>query len=253
MRRIAFIAVAATLVACSKDTTAPATTDLVTEFTNVANGTVLTTAGGYDADLYQLRLFHGLPDDLKLTSEQEAKIKALVDAYNAATRADHKALEDILKAARKALNDHKSPAEVKVILDAAAPIAARLKAAADKLKADIDAVLTPEQRAWIASHQPKKCDRNSFPPLTDAQKAQMKAFEAAFETANKADIEAVRKGMADIKAAIAAGKSAAEVQALFDGIKPAIGRLEAARKALRAQLESVLTPEQKASGCFPLG
>ena len=40
---------------------------------------------------------------------------------------------------------------------------------------------------------------------------------------------------------------------LLDGIKPALDRLEAARKTLQSQLEGVLTPEQKASGCVPLG
>ena len=73
------------------------------------------------------------------------------------------------------------------------------------------------------------------------------------DPANKADLQAVRKAMEDVKAAIAAGKTAAEVQAILDAVKPAIDRLATARKTLHDQLESVLTPEQKASGCIPLG
>ena len=61
MRRIAFVAVAAFLVGCSNEPTAPGTDDQVTAFATQAEGTVLTAAGGYDADLYELRLFHGLP------------------------------------------------------------------------------------------------------------------------------------------------------------------------------------------------
>ena len=100
MRRLAFFSqIAATLVACSSDSTAPtlSTDQQVTDFTVAASGTALTTAGGYDADLYQLRLFHALPDDLKLTADQEAKIKALVDAHKAATHADNEALNAIVQ------------------------------------------------------------------------------------------------------------------------------------------------------------
>jgi Spy/CpxP family protein refolding chaperone len=81
----------------------------------------------------------------------------------------------------------------------------------------------------------------------------MRALETAFQTANKADIDAVQAAMFQVRAAIAAGKSRDEIQAILDGIKPAIDRLNAARKTLHDQLEAVLTPEQKASGCIPLG
>jgi hypothetical protein len=50
MRRIAIISgIALALAACSRDTTAPATTDFTIDPT--AFGTALTFAGGYDADL----------------------------------------------------------------------------------------------------------------------------------------------------------------------------------------------------------
>ena len=257
MRRIAFITIAAAaLVACSSETTAPnstAATDEITSFSIGAFGTALTSVGGYDADLYQLRLAHGLPDDLKLTADQQARIKALVDAFQAATKADREALIALLRSAEDARKAKKSKAEIKAILDQGIPIHARLAAAEADLKAHIDAVLTPAQRDWLAAHAPKRCDPSKFIPLTDAQKAQMKAFEQAFETSNKADLETVKTGLKAIYEAVEAGKSKADVQALLDSIKPAIERLATARQALRAQLESVLTPEQKASGCVPLG
>ena len=257
MRRMALIVAAAALVGCSSETTSPAdstaSTDLITQFTNSALGDAFTAAGGYDADLFELRLLHALPDSIRLSADQEAKIKALVDAYNAATKADREALNAVLRLAKDAVRAHKSPADVKTILDTGAPIAARLATAAANLKTAIDAVLTADQLAWLASHAPKNCKKGSFPPLTDAQKIQMKAYEEAFEAANKADLQAVRKALDDVKAAIRAGKTAAEVQAILDAVKPAIDRLATARKTLHDQLESVLTPEQKASGCIPLG
>jgi len=256
MRRIAFVSlIAAGLVACSNDSTAPAvsTDQQVTDFTIAASTTALTAAGGYDADLFELRLFHALPDSIKLTSDQQTKIQALVDAYKAATKADNDALNVILKQARDAVRAHKTAAEVKAILDTATPIIARLTAAAADLKTRIDALLTPSQLAWLASHAPKNCKPGSFTPLSDAQKIQMKAYEEAFEQQNKTDLAAVNKGMDQIREAIKAGKGPADIQAILDGIKPALDRLAAARATLLTQLQSVLTPEQKASGCLPLG
>jgi hypothetical protein len=257
MRRIAFVSlVAAILVACSSDTTAPAasTDQQVTDFSINALGTALTAAGGYDADLYQLRLFHALPDNIKLTPDQETQIKALVEAYKKNTKADNDALNAILKQARDAVKAHKTAADVKAILDQGAPFAASLAAAATDLKNKIDdKVLTDDQRAWLAAHAPKACKIGSFPPLTDAQKILMKAYEEAFEQQNKADLAAAKKGMDQIKEAVAAGKGPADIQTILDGIKPALEGLATARATLKSQLESVLTLEQKASGCLPLG
>jgi Spy/CpxP family protein refolding chaperone len=257
MRRIALVVAATALIGCSSETTSPAdsaaATDLITQFTNSAFNDAFTAAGGYDADLFELRLLHALPDSIRLSADQEAKIKALVDAYNAATKGDRDALTAVLRQARDAVRAHKSRDDVMTILNTGAPIAARLATDAANLKTAIDAVLTAEQRTWLASHAPKNCNRGSFPPLTDAQKIQMKAYEAAFEAANKADLQAVMKAMEDVKAAIRAGQTGAQVRVILDAVKPAIDRLATARKTLFDQLESVLTPEQKASGCIPLG
>lgn len=254
MRRIAFIAIAATLVGCSNDTTSPVIgEDFVTAFAAASQATVFTAAGGYDADLYQLRLFHALPDNLRLTAEQEAKIKTLVKDYKKATKADQEAFNAILRLAKEGVRGHRSGDEVKAALDKAGPIAARLATAAANLKTAIDAVLTADQRAWAASHAPKNCKKGNFPPLTDAQKAQMQAYEAAFDAANQADLQAVKTGLDNLRATIRAGGSAADVQKILDGINAALDRLVTARKKLHDQLESVLTPEQLASGCIPLG
>jgi Spy/CpxP family protein refolding chaperone len=253
MRRIALTVIAAAaLAACSNETTAPGDLSQISDFES-AYGSALTAAGGYDADLYQLRLLNGLPDDLKLTAEQQAKIKALVDAFQAATKADREALNSILREALQAIRAGKSRTEVKAILDKGVPIRARLAEAEATLRSQIEAVLTAEQKAWLASHRPQRCDPSKFPPLTDAQKAQMRGLEAAFQTANQADIDAVKAGLEKARAAAAAGKSREEIQGILEGIKPAIERLDVARRALRAQLEAVLTPEQKASGCIPIG
>lgn len=253
MRRIALTAIATlAIAACSNDTTSPADDALINSFL-LGSSTALTSAGGYDGDLYQDRLINALPDELKLTPEQQAKIKALVDAFQAATKADHDALTAILHDARDAIAAHKSRDEVKAILDKGIAIRNRLSAAEAALRSAIEQVLTPEQKAWLDAHRAARCDPSKFPPLTDAQKAQMRALEQAFQTANKADLDAVKAILEQAHAAAAAGKTPAEVQAIIATAKPAMARLDAARQALKAALEAVLTPEQKASGCVPLG
>jgi Spy/CpxP family protein refolding chaperone len=247
MRRIALISgIALAIAACSSDTTAPATTDITIDPT--AFGTALTVAGGYDADLYQNRLLNALPDSLKLSADQQTKIKALVEAFDAATRTDRDSLTTLLGKARDAARSRASADSVGKILARGLEITARLAAAQAKLKSDIDAVLTPDQRAWIAAHAPASCRPGSFTPLTDAQKAQITTLEQAFQANNKADLQAVRAAFDS-----AQGKTKAERDVILASVAPAIARLDAARKALTASIVAVLTPEQKASGCLPLG
>lgn len=252
MRRTVLIAIAALSLACSGESTSPGTTDL-SLLEAGAFGTALTSAGGYDAGIYQDRLINALPDELKLTDEQRAKIRALVEAFQQATKADREALGAILREAQQAIAAGKTRAEVGAILAKGNDIRRRLAAAEAKLKADIDAVLTAEQRAWILAHSPKACRADRFPPLTDAQKAQIRALEAAFQEQNRADLAVVKSVIEEAHAAMRAGKSREEVMQILQKAAAAVQRLEAARRTLRENILAVLTPEQKASGCLPLG
>lgn len=252
MRRIALVTIAAlSLAACSSETTSPSRELTLAEAG--AFGTALTAAGGYDAQTYESRLVNALPDEVKLTDEQRSKIKSLVQAFEQATRADREALGAILREARLAVEAKKPRAEVEAILAKGADIRKRLSAAEAKLKSDIDAVLTAEQRAWIAAHSPKACRADRFPPLTDAQKAQIRALETAFQTQNKADLELVKATLEEAHAALQAGATREDVSKILAKAGSAIMRLAVARKDLHTQILAVLTPEQKASGCLPLG
>ena len=253
MRRLALITVAVlSLAACSDSPTSPDTLDLSLVDAG-AFGTALTTIGGYDAETYQNRLTNALPDEIKLTSGQQAQIKSLIQAFEQSTRADRDALMAILRDAHAAVRAHKSRAEVEAILNQGAEIRTRLSLAEAKLKADIDAVLTPEQRAWIAAHSPRACRAERFPPLSDAQKNEIRALETAFAQNNSTDLALVKATLEEARSAVRAGKSPQEIQQILAKALPALLRLESARKNLRDQIIAVLTPEQKASGCFPLG
>jgi Spy/CpxP family protein refolding chaperone len=252
MRRLAIAALAAlSLAACSNDTTSPDAADLAIDETMF--GTALTLNGGYDAGLYRDRLVNALPDSIKLTDEQKQQIRALVDAFETATKADREALAAILREAQQAIRDHKTREEIRAILSKGAPYRDRLHAAERKLIADIDALLTPAQRAWIQAHKPQRCDPSRFPPLTDAQKAAIRALESAFQENNKADLDSLKSILDEARAAAQAGKTREEIAAILAKAAPIARRLAEARKELHEDILNVLTPEQKASRCFPLG
>lgn len=242
MRRIALVTLAVlSLSACSRDTTAPDLSSFLIE--TAGTGTVLTMAGGYDAGTYQNRLANALPDSLKLSSDQQAAIRALISAFEAATKADRDSLQAILRRAKEA-----GRGSAAGVLREGAPVIARLQAAESKLKSDIDAILTAEQRAWLASHSPRNCRPDKFPALTEAQKAQIAALEKAFIDQNKADLDAVKAAFESAR-----GKPREEIESILQATAAARARLDAARKALRESIVAVLTAEQKASGCLPLG
>ena len=251
MRRLILSCIAAaSLAACSSDTTAP-DSDLTIDAGLF--GTELTQSGGYDARIYQDRLFNALPDEIALSADQKAKIQAFVSDFVAATKSDREALGKILEEARAAARAGKSRAEVQAILEKGAALRQKLHDAEKELVADIQSVLTAEQKGWLTAHGPDRCDASKFPPLTDAQKAQFQALEQSFREANKADLDAMHAIMEEAHAAIRAGKTREEVAAIIARGATIARRLAEARKELREDILAVLTPEQRASRCLPLG
>ncbi|MDB4906391.1 MAG: hypothetical protein JWO05_1175 [Gemmatimonadetes bacterium] len=255
MRRIALIPLALAVFAagCASDkTVAPATTalDELALYGDAALGTGPATLG---PGLDEVPLADRLPSTLALTDAQKASIKGFEDAFRTATAADREALDAIVKQAREAQKAGKSRSDIQAILQTGADYRDHIQAAEVTLKGQITGVLTADQKAWIASHAPGRCDRSSVIPLTDAQKQQIRALTDAFDAANKADLASVKATFEQARAAKKAGKSDAEVKAILDGAKDAVARLEANRKTLRTQLDAVLTDAQKASGCPPFG
>lgn len=244
MRKTAYILLAAlTFAACESDTTGPSdSSNLLDEAAELAfSSTFITGDPGSKFVGFAFRF----PDELKLTADQQAQIKALVDAFITATRADHEALAAILKQAHEAARAGKSKEEVHAILEQGRPIRERLQAAEAKLRADVLAVLTPAQRAWLESHQPRPC---STTPLTDAQKAEISGLIAAFEQANAADIAAIRTAFEQARTAHQNGASREQIKQILDAVRPAMERVRAAEAQLAAAINNVLTAEQRT--CF---
>ncbi|MBM4194822.1 MAG: hypothetical protein FJ202_10650 [Gemmatimonadetes bacterium] len=82
--------------------------------------------------------------------------------------------------------------------------------------------------------------------LSDAQKAQIQALVTAFQTANKADLDAMKAARDEAQAARKAGKPRDEVKAILEKAKANAERVRAAGASLRTAIGNVLTAAQRA-------
>jgi Spy/CpxP family protein refolding chaperone len=252
---LATVAAAATL-ACSSETSTSSNTGLTSD----ADAAVLASfgagawVGGVGADgiggfgHIGWRL-NELPDSLALTADQQTRITALVDPFKTANKTDLDSLAAIRTRAEAARNAGTSRDSVHVILATGDAIRARLRTAEQVLITQIEAVLTDAQRAFLSAQTCSACD-STVAPLTDEQKTSIDSLVAAFETANAADLAAVRAAREVERAARQAGVSQDSLAAIRASVQPALDRLRAARTALQAQINTLLTPEQIASGCY---
>jgi len=240
-RFVVLVGAIAVLGACDKSTTpvSPATTaddvvDLVPDYAVSPAASI--DAAGIGGSL--------LPDALKLTAEQKAAITALHDAFMKATAADIAALQAIEKEVKAAIRAGKPRDEIRAILAKADPIRARLDAAFKKLQADIWAVYTPEQRAWIEAHRVRDCKPGSL-QLTDDQVKAIRDLEQQFYNAVKPDLELIRSIAEEAKKAREAGKTRDEVAAILARAVEPQRRVADAEHKLQAAILAVLTPDQR--------
>ena len=244
MRRIPAIFALPLLLAsaCADRTTAPLTPaeETLEQVIASASPAATTIASGVPGTI---RGLGALPPELRLTREQHATIRALLEAHGAALEADRAALRAIMEEVAAARQAGKTHAEVAAIMAKAAPIMERIAAAHAALETELLAVLTPAQREWLAAYA-KRCDLATM-RLTAAQRAQVDSLRHAFETANRADLDLVASVMAQARAAHAGGASRTEIQAILKTAAPALERLAAARAELQARINAVLTEEQR--------
>lgn len=192
-----------------------------------------------------------LPQSLALTSAQQAAIKALTDAFALVTKADQDALAALKKQIRDASVAGTPKEQIQALLDQARVISDRLAAAEARLRDDILALLTAEQRAWLEANQPTPCT------LAEGQQSRIGALLAAYEQANRSDLDAINAALAQAKTAQKNGATREQISAILNPVKAAMERVRAAGEALQKAIQGVLTPEQLASHCIvalmPLG
>jgi Spy/CpxP family protein refolding chaperone len=229
-----------TLAACSEDTTGPTDESLLLDdAASLAFGAMDMADPG---SRFIARL-HSLPDSIKLSATQVEQLRALVSSYKTSIADDLRALAAIHQEARAAHQAGKPAAEIRAILARGDAIRARLHAAEAQLHADILAVLTPAQIAWLRAHRPCADAR-----LTDEQKTQITALIAAFETANEADLAAIKAVFEEARAAHQAGATREQISTILQKARAPMERIRAAQRQLDADIRALLTPAQLA--CF---
>jgi Spy/CpxP family protein refolding chaperone len=245
--RIVALLTIGSLAACAREATAPATPQPVADrVAGDASG-----GGWFGFRGFALWGLRRAPDSLKLTDTQRGQIKTLVQQFRDAHQSELQTLDSVRHQAMQARRNGESRDQIKQVMTQAAPVRQQLRSASGQLAQQIRSVLTPSQTAWLASHQPAKCNATATPALSDEQRAQMKALFTSFQQTNKADLDAVRSAMQQARSARQAGTAKGDMKQLFESVKPAMERLKTARAQLHQQMQALLTPEQKASGCAP--
>lgn len=246
MKRSSLILAASLLAIACSDATAPTPDPTFDEAALIGFSGSLTS----DPGSRYLGHLHRLPEALALTTEQQQRISALLTAFQQATAADREALAAIGQQARDAAQAGKTREEIRAILAQGDAARERLRTAEAKLRSDVDALLTAEQKAWLASQDGRRCTPVS---LTEEQRTQISALVATFQEANRADLETVRTALQAAHEAHRNGASREEVAAILEGVRPAMERIRAASTKLSADIDALLTAEQRASGCFHIG
>ncbi len=248
MKRLTALLALAAVVACSSDTTAPAAESLDDISTDLVQQYDATSAAAIDRAGIGGSEF---PDSLQLTAEQKAKIQALHDAYHAANAADLAALKAIELEARAAITAGQSREQVMAILAKAAPILERLESSKRKLQADILAVYTPAQVAWLNRRGTgDTCRANVLNQLRPEQVQAIRELRTAFTEAVKGYIATIRTVNEEARAAKQAGASAEEVRRILAKADAALEAVKQAERRLAAAILDLLTPQQKANACL---
>ena len=157
MRRVLLVVLAGTVAACANDATAPRVQPAPENSLTATSGTAIGPWGfgrrgfGMAGALFGARR---LPDNLKLTDAQRAQIKSLMTSFRAAHQPELAAMQSAMKEARAARLSGATPDQRRALFAKTAPQRQQLMAANKQLYAQIQQVLTPDQRTWLASHRP---------------------------------------------------------------------------------------------------
>ena len=156
MKKYLVLLVAIFLGGCVESTTAPMMSD---DYALVAFGPEGMALEGTLGEQPQHRPFDGrtgaqpLPEELKLTPEQHAAIKALRDAFRDVNKERLDALKVVFQRARTARDGGATQEQVRAILAEARPLLDAIRPLLRQLHQDIFAVYTPAQKTWIMSHR----------------------------------------------------------------------------------------------------
>jgi Spy/CpxP family protein refolding chaperone len=108
-----------------------------------------------------------LPADLQLTAAQRTQITVLMASFRAAHQSDLSAMREAMRAMMQRMRAARTAGqpltveERRALFQQSAPARQRLTAAQRELGAQIQNVLTRDQKAWLASHRPTPCSSST--------------------------------------------------------------------------------------------
>ena len=160
MRRMLLVLVAGSVAACANEITAPTSPTPENALSSAASASMNGPWGfgrrGFGMMGGGMMLARRLPANLALSDAQKTQIKALMTAYRSSHQDDLKSLAAVGKQMRasRVSGQQLSADQRKGFFAQTAPARTRLMAANKQLGADIQKLLTSDQKAWLASHRP---------------------------------------------------------------------------------------------------
>jgi len=162
MRMVVLALVATSVAACANDVTAPAVQPTPQNSIAVSGDSIGGRWGfgrrGMGMAFGPMFAARRLPDNLKLTDAQRTQLRALMTSFRTAHRDDLNAMAAAAKQAFAARKAGVTPSvdQRRAMFAQTAPVRQRLMAANTQLRAQVEQVLTTDQKSWLASHRPAR-------------------------------------------------------------------------------------------------
>ena len=158
MRILVLLLAASSVAACANDVTAP-----TVPTPNNSLGATTGAPGQWGFGRHGFGMMGGgfmfarrLPANLALTDVQKTQIGALMTAYRSSHQEDLQTMAAVGKQMRAARQSGQTMSvdQRRAMFAQTAPVRQRLMAANKQLSADIQNVLTLDQKTWLAAHRP---------------------------------------------------------------------------------------------------
>lgn len=162
MRGVLVLLAAAAMAGCAKDMTAPAVQPQPSNSLSTVNDSQGPWRFGRHGAM-GLFMARRLPANLQLSDGQRAQIKTLMSSFRSANQADLSAMRTSMRAmmqqarAARTSGQRLSIDQRRALFQQSAPARQRLVTAQRQLAAQIESVLTADQKSWLAAHRPAPC------------------------------------------------------------------------------------------------
>lgn len=183
------------------------------------------------------------PERLALTQAQQVQIRALRYVFDQVTASEVSQIRSLIEQAAAATLAGRPAAEIEELLARIAVVAQRHVQATQRLAAEIDAILTPDQRQWLQEYQ--ACLITSV--LTDEKLEQVTAIKSHFEEIYADDLAATEAALRQVAALTADATLTAQerqerIAEILDSVRPELERLERGLIELERDLAAIVPP-----------